>query len=211
MASTSSNTSIHSVRFQRSPQQGRSTRRRSSILLAATELIVANGYEAVTMTGIAKRAGASVGALYDYFPDKTSIAFAILNGYAKEIEDHWAPLIQDAAKLTPSKFADRFIQHMLDFMAERPAFLPLVNAPIKFARDPAARRATRQAFADAFRAMNPSVEADAAYMTANIAIRMISAMNSLFKDAQRKERDVIATEFKRMLALYLSDVLKARN
>lgn len=203
-----SNTSTRSARF---PQQERSARRKSSILAAAEELIVVHGYETVTMTGIAKRARASIGALYDYFPDKPSIAYAILNIYAQEIEDHWEPLVREAATLTPRRFAERFIQHMLDFIAERPAFLPLVNAPIQFARDPEARRATRRAFADAFRAIDSSLSADAAYVTANIALQMISAMTALFKGVQQKERDLIAAEFKRMLALYLSDVLKFRG
>ena len=145
------------------------------------------GYEATTMTGIAERAGASVGALYDYFPDKTSVAFALLNQYAQEIEALWAPLIDRAASLSHAEFADLFIENILAFMRERPAHLHLIHAPIQYARDPAARRATRQAFADAFRSKNPALPADRALIAANIALQMIKGMTTLLNAAGSRD------------------------
>ena len=78
------------------PQQERSSRRLASFLDAAAELFVEVGYEATTMTAIAERSGSSIGALYNYFPDKQAVALTLLGQYAQEMEEQWRPLIEQA-------------------------------------------------------------------------------------------------------------------
>src|ERR1700727_334486 len=81
--------SISSNPIRVAPQQERSTRRLAGFLKAAAELFVEAGYEAATMTALAERSGSSIGALYNYFPDKQSIAFTLVNQYSQEMEAHW--------------------------------------------------------------------------------------------------------------------------
>src|SRR6202011_4775138 len=107
------------------PQQERSSRRLASCLDAAAELFVEVGYEAATMTAIAERSGSSIGALYNYFPDKQSIAYTLVNQYTQEIEAHWKPLMEQAETLTHAEFADQFIERITQFAQERPASLRL--------------------------------------------------------------------------------------
>ena len=38
------------------------------------------------MTAVAERSGSSIGALYNYFPDKQSIAFTLVSQYSQEVE-----------------------------------------------------------------------------------------------------------------------------
>jgi AcrR family transcriptional regulator len=201
MPSTSSN----AVRCE--PQQERSTRRLASFLDAAAELFVEAGFEAATMTAIAERCGASIGTLYHYFPDKRSIASALVNQYAQEIERHWRPLMEQASTLTPQRFADRFIERITDFVQERPAYLALLAAPTRFSRDPAARRALRVAIANAFRARNPSLSNERALLVANVALQTVKGMTALYSDATPKDKPVVVAEFKKLLTLYLGTVL----
>src|SRR6202451_3973110 len=102
--------SISSNPIRVAPRQERSTRRLAGFLDAAAELFAEVGYEAATMTAIAERSGSSIGALYNYFPDKQSIAFTLMNQYAQEVEAHWKPLIEQAEILTHAEFADRVIE-----------------------------------------------------------------------------------------------------
>src|ERR1700685_1771541 len=132
--------SILSNSVRVSPQQERSTRRLAGILDAAAEIFVEVGYEAATVTAIAERSGSSIGALYNYFPDKPSIAYTLVNQYAQEVEAHWRPLMEQAETLTHAEFADRVIERITQFARERPAYLSLLAAPIRFRRDPAARK-----------------------------------------------------------------------
>src|SRR5579864_1389048 len=140
------------------PQQERSARRLAGFLDAAAELFAEVGYEAATMTAVAERGGSSIGALYNYFPDKQSIAFTLLNQYSQELEAHWKPLMEQAEILTHAEFAGLFIERITEFVQKHPAYLSLLAAPIRFRRDPAARKASRIAIANAFQAKNPRSE-----------------------------------------------------
>jgi len=58
---------------RRIPQQKRGRERFEKILSAALELIERNGSDALKMSEIVEKAELSFGALYQYFPDKSSI------------------------------------------------------------------------------------------------------------------------------------------
>ncbi|OWW05197.1 TetR family transcriptional regulator [Rhizobium sp. R72] len=58
---------------RRIPQQKRGRERFEKILSAALELIEKNGSDALKMSEIVEKAALSFGALYQYFPDKSSI------------------------------------------------------------------------------------------------------------------------------------------
>ncbi len=68
---------VVSDRLRKRPTQERSRRRFEAILDAAAELFAADGLEAVSMEAIATRAGTSIGSLYQYFPDKQAVFFAL--------------------------------------------------------------------------------------------------------------------------------------
>ena len=58
---------------RRIPSQQRGRERFEKILTVASKLIEINGSDALKMSEIVEKAGLSFGALYQYFPDKTSI------------------------------------------------------------------------------------------------------------------------------------------
>ena len=58
---------------RRIPSQKRGRERFEKILAVAAELIESNGSDGLKMSEIVEKAGLSFGALYQYFPDKTSI------------------------------------------------------------------------------------------------------------------------------------------
>jgi AcrR family transcriptional regulator len=63
--------------LRRQPVQQRSARRVEQMLDASAQLIDEVGYEALTTTLIAKRAGVAVGSLYQFFPDKRAVVQAL--------------------------------------------------------------------------------------------------------------------------------------
>ncbi len=199
--------SISSNPVRVAPQQERSTRRLAGFLDAAAELFVEVGYEAATMTAVAERSGSSIGALYNYFPDKQSIAFTLVNQYSQELEAHWKPLMEQAETLTHAEFAELFIERITEFVQERPAFLKLFAAPIRFRRDPAARKASRVAIANAFRAKNPSLSNDQSILAANVTLQIVRGMMTQYEDSDSKGKVLVVAEFKKLLTLYLRDVL----
>jgi AcrR family transcriptional regulator len=203
-----SSTSATSVR--RKPQQERAALRRAQFLEAAAALIAEAGYDAVTMTAIAERAGASIGALYDYFPDKKAVGMALLAQYTAEVEEHWAPLLSSASSMTHEAFADGFITTMLEFSRERPAYLSLSSANLGYTRDPAVRRAIRMKIAGALQALAPSLELEEALIAANVLAQQAKAHFAMQREAAPKDRALYTAEFKKILRLYLADVVSRR-
>jgi AcrR family transcriptional regulator len=116
MLSTLSN----SVRVK--PKQERATRRLANFLDTAAVLLAEIGYEATMMTAIAERSGSGIGTLYHYFPDKQSMAFALFNQYTQKVEAYWKPLMEQSKTLSAVAFAETFLERVIEFLRERPAY-----------------------------------------------------------------------------------------
>jgi AcrR family transcriptional regulator len=86
------------VPLRKQPVQQRSAKRVEQMLEACAALIDELGYDGVTTTLIAERAGVAVGSLYQFFPDKRAVVQALtkrhLDHFTKEIEERldWANL-----------------------------------------------------------------------------------------------------------------------
>ncbi|GAA1636416.1 TetR/AcrR family transcriptional regulator [Catellatospora bangladeshensis] len=71
---------------------------RARVLAAASELFAARGAQNVTMDDIARRAGVGRATLYRRYPDRASIAVALLDEHERAIQQQ---LISGAAPLGP--------------------------------------------------------------------------------------------------------------
>ena len=80
--------------LRRVPVQGRSVARVQRMLDACAELVDQVGYEALTTTMLAERAGAAIGSVYQFFPDKRAIVQALtqrnLEAYLERITARFA-------------------------------------------------------------------------------------------------------------------------
>jgi AcrR family transcriptional regulator len=102
------------------PQQERSARRLAGFLQAAAELFAETGFNATTMQAIADRSASSIGALYNYFPDKQSVAATLLSRYAEELQWRLQSVMEHSEKLSTVQFAGAFIDCIIEFAQERP-------------------------------------------------------------------------------------------
>lgn len=69
---------------RRNPTQQRSRERHERILATATQLIAEKGSDQLKMSEIAERSGISIGSLYQYFPDKSSVIRTLAERYNAE-------------------------------------------------------------------------------------------------------------------------------
>lgn len=80
--------------LRRVPVQGRSVARVQRMLDACAELVDEVGYEGLTTTLLAERAGVAIGSVYQFFPDKRAIVQALalrnMEGYLKRLSDRFA-------------------------------------------------------------------------------------------------------------------------
>lgn len=66
---------------RKAPRQARSTQTVEAIYEATIQVLLTDGTTRLTTTSVAQRAGVSVGTLYQYFPNKQSLFFAVNERY----------------------------------------------------------------------------------------------------------------------------------
>jgi AcrR family transcriptional regulator len=74
-----------SLKPRKSPVQARSAASVEAILEATTQVLLLEGKEGLTTNGVARRAGVSVGSLYQYFPNKSSLLQAALRSHLDRV------------------------------------------------------------------------------------------------------------------------------
>lgn len=69
---------------RKTPRQARSTATVEAISKAAVQVLLAEGVHRLTTTRVAERAGVSVGTMYQYFPHKQALLYALIQQHMAE-------------------------------------------------------------------------------------------------------------------------------
>lgn len=113
----------------RVPQQERSHARLESILVTATRLFSAHGYEAVSMREISREAGIPIASLYMYFPTKLSIIRELWTRYAQTVSTELGNELEHMMKDPMAADAGSMINSMIDLMVSlqesQPVFMEM--------------------------------------------------------------------------------------
>lgn len=189
--------------IRRVPVQDRSERRVASFLAHAEAIIAEVGYEAATMTAIAARAGASIGSLYQYFPNKEALTLALFQRFGTDLELRWAALLDEADALDPEQLGATIIDRFIELADAQPAFFPIFKSPVKLKGDPAKRQRIVGYFSRIFLKKNPALSADEALQAASTTLQAVRGMVLLCGDARPKARAAIVEEHKLLLSSYL--------
>ena len=78
-------TQVSSLNPRKIPAQARSAATVDAILQAATQVLISSGFEKMSTTRIAERAGVSVGSFYQYFPNKRALLAALVQRHVSEV------------------------------------------------------------------------------------------------------------------------------
>jgi AcrR family transcriptional regulator len=70
---------------RKTPVQARSTITVDAIFEATIQVLLSHGADRLTTTRVAERAGVSVGTLYQYYPNKQSLLFAVLENHLERV------------------------------------------------------------------------------------------------------------------------------
>ncbi|MEX3930794.1 TetR family transcriptional regulator [Paraburkholderia phymatum] len=195
-------------KVRRVPQQERAAKRVDALLDAAGEVIAERGFEAATMTAIAERAGTSIGAVYQYFPNKHALVLALRTRYGNEMDAQWSALGEAAQAWSVDELVERLFALMVEFMAARPAYLPLLSVSLNFRRDAAARNRLRGKFAELFQRYSPALPDDDAFRVAEVTLQVVKSLSPLYAAAKPKERKPLVDEYKTVVSSYLAARLR---
>jgi AcrR family transcriptional regulator len=187
------------------PQRRPGKQRVAALMRAGAEVIAERGFEAATMAEIAARAGAPIGSLYRFFPNKDALADALMRRYSELIDAAFEKIDARRESSTTAEFADVLLTSLVELRGEtQAAVVTLLDARSDFS-------ARRSEFYDAFRRhivrvlklRDPRIGTQKAEDMALVLLQNMKTMKSL--DAER-DAGAIA-ELRTMTRLYLIGAL----
>jgi AcrR family transcriptional regulator len=92
------------------PVQARAAVTVEAIFEATIQVLLSHGPERLTTTRVAQRAGVSVGTLYQYFPNKQSLLFAVLEDHLDKV----AAAVELACERARGKRLSEMVQHVVE-------------------------------------------------------------------------------------------------
>lgn len=174
------------------------------MLAAAGTVIAERGLEAATMTEIAARAGVSIGAVYQYFPNKDALAIALRTEYGALMDERWSALAEHARTASTPELAGRLIDLMTGFIGDHPAYLALSAASTPTNRSDDDRSRLRQRFAELFAHRRTDLAPADALRIAEVLLQIVKGLPPLYMAAKPKERRLLIDEYKTAVTAYLT-------
>ncbi len=178
----------------------------AGLLSAAACVIASEGYDAATMSAIARRAGASIGSLYQFFPNKDAVARALCAEYGREVDGAWGALQTQAGTLSRAELVERYVEIMVNFMKGHPEFLPLMDSPSS-AHTPGTRLLLRERLADVLVSHAPRLKRAKAMRIADVILHINKGLMFLYARSDREAGDWVVEQFKSALGGYLASEL----
>jgi AcrR family transcriptional regulator len=107
------------------PVQARSTARLAALLDAAAQVVHEIGYERLTTAMVAERAGASIGTVYRYFPDRIAVLQSLAARNAERMTDRVLAELRDEKHATWDAALNAGFGLFVVAFAEEPGFASL--------------------------------------------------------------------------------------
>jgi AcrR family transcriptional regulator len=192
---------------RRIPRQERGERRVAELLDAAAWVIAETGYEAATMSAIATRAHASIGSLYQFFPNKEVITQALRIHYSRTFDELCVPLSRQSRTMNLEDLVRHLIGLTVSFIDSHPAFLALMDAPASTRTPAAIRRVIRDRFTEMLLLKKPRMSRAKAGQLASVILKILKGMNELYAESPPREKPHCIQEFKIVLLSYLKSRL----
>ncbi|SPF07480.1 TetR/AcrR family transcriptional regulator [Streptomyces sp. MA5143a] len=116
---------VTALRLRRMPRQARAREKVARVLEAAERLLVAEGADVLTTTRVAAESGVSVGALYQYLPDREAIVEALADMYLTRLEAAMEAFVELARTETWSDPVTVLVDAFADIYRSEPGFRAL--------------------------------------------------------------------------------------
>lgn len=190
----------------RVPRRERGIKRVAAILEAAVSLFAEKGFDAVTMTEVAERAGAPIGSLYQFFPNKETLADAVLDRFGERLHEALDEIEERIIRITISELVDVLLGLLDRFQEERAAASSLIDSRHETStRAAELRLSLRRRVARLLAARFPALSAKRAESVAAVVVHLMKAA-ARSGETDRDIRESFTKELKHIMYLYLNDV-----
>lgn len=190
------------------PMRAAGRQRVEELLEAASDLMAERGYKATTMAEIAALAGAKIGSLYRFFPNKEAVADALVQRHIVVLEGEYAALAKRAATLSPNALADVLIELLVTLHPRVKSLSALMEAQTdKMEIRDLARGHAIAGIAAALRVCAPELNETLAKDIAAVVLNTMKVLRGMLaQDAPTTPG--APDELRRMHRLYLADRLE---
>jgi len=198
--------------MRRQPKQTRGEERIAAILEAAAHVFQEVGFDAATTNMIAKRAHTAIGSLYDFFPNKETIARRLNEQFCEDMGSLFeGVLTEELVQVSLPLLIDRILDPLVEYRQTHPGFQPLW---LKSQDDPRLSTMIRdldetlaQKTAWVFMKRYPWCDKASALLYSRICMRTVQALMVLAFNGPQMNHQVIV-ELKTMLHAYLQEVFE---
>jgi AcrR family transcriptional regulator len=203
-----------STSMRRLPKQARGEERIAAILQAAALVFHEVGFDAATTNMIAQRANTAIGSLYDFFPNKETIARRLSEQFCEDLRVLFDGILTDElVHMSLSQFIDCIIDPLVRYHQTHPGMLALWLKSQDDSRLSAVKQDLSETLAhktaSIFIMRYPQCDEASALRYSRICMQTVQALTTLAIDGAQVDSEVIA-DLKIMIRAYLQAVLGAQ-
>lgn len=202
-------TSAESPATAKEPKRKRGIIRVAKLLDAAATVFAEQGYKAATMTEIAAKAGAPIGSLYQFFPNKDVLADALVAQYGEHIQQALVKIREQAHGFDGAALADRLLDVFATHAAERSLVLSLLDARWEQpgVRPGVLRARLRKDIMSVLQAWCPTLAEDRAQVVAVVLLQAMKSFAQLVEEQRYPGKAEALEEWRLWVRTYLADLV----
>jgi AcrR family transcriptional regulator len=194
------------------PQRRPGHSRVAALLEAGAVVIAEKGFQAATMAEIAARAGAPIGSLYRFFPNKEILADALILRFGKRIDEAFDGIKGRVGTWSIDALTKALLSLMIDLHGERLAIRALLEAHSDWSvKRREFRRAVLRRIVQTLRLRCPALKAATAENVAVVVLHNMKTASALHAKLEGRALSGALSELHEMTCLYLAKRLGHRN
>jgi AcrR family transcriptional regulator len=179
---------------------------------AAAAVIVERGFDAATMAEIAARAGAQIGSLYRFFPNKEALADALIQRYSESIDEAFCKIEDHVDTLSIHELADSLVNFLVELHGETKAIVALLEARSEWsAKKTEFRKTALRRIAQILKLRSPQLQGNTAEDMAVVLLYNMKTMKTLILEQGIAAGKGAASELSAMNRLYLTNRLSRKR
>jgi AcrR family transcriptional regulator len=187
------------------PQRRPGKLRVAALMEAGAAEIAERGFEGATMAAIAARAGAPIGSLYRFFPNKQVLGDALILRYLDLINLAFESVSDDPRNLRNEAFADVLLALLVDLRDETSAIVALLSAHSDWSlKRGQLHTAILRNITEKLRRRNPHLRTETAENMAVVLLQNMKSMKELTLTPESSENSGAILELREMTRLYLA-------
>lgn len=189
------------------PKRKRGIARVARLLDAGASVFAEQGYKAATMTEIAARAGAPIGSLYQFFPNKDLLADALVARYGEHVTAALDRIRAEAADLDGAELADRLLDVLVAHASERSLALSLLDARWEQpgVRPGVLRESLRRHIGECLAAWRPQIGEDERQAMAVVLLQAMKSLAQLHEEKRYPGKADALVQWRGWVRRYLAE------